>query len=203
MTSSSSDIADAWRQTFMERLKEHAVAQPLREAALRGRLGAWTTLVTEQVVRSCEALGWRAAAKGFPLDLLPKTGHEYLNLDAMAFCVDQTEPSSAARWHFPIAVFELENSSDDQRVAYSLWKVLCVRTKLRAVFAYRKTWEPAVQLVSWLADEVVGRIPAHERTDLTGKTFVVVGSRSEGELFPWGYFKLWSLNTNTARFERI
>lgn len=32
---------------------------------------------------------------------------------------------------------ELENSRDSERIAYSLWKVLCVRAELRIVFCYR------------------------------------------------------------------
>jgi predicted GTPase len=38
----------------------------------------------------------------------------------------------------PISVFELENSPVNDLVAYSLWKVLCVRASLRVVFCYRQ-----------------------------------------------------------------
>jgi len=37
---------------------------------------------------------------------------------------------------------------------------------------------------------------------LGGETVVVLGSRGEGETFPWGYFKFWSLDPNLGRFEK-
>ena len=37
-----------------------------------------------------------------------------------------------------LRVIELENSSREDMIAYSLWKVLCVRADLRVVFCYRK-----------------------------------------------------------------
>jgi len=29
------------------------------------------------------------------------------------------------------------------------------------------------------------------------------GSRGEADTFPYGYFKVWTLHTNTGRFERV
>jgi hypothetical protein len=54
-----------------------------------------------------------------PTRRLPQAGKEYLGLDVTAF-PEGKEP----RWPLPVAVFELENSPSDNRVAYSLWKVL-------------------------------------------------------------------------------
>jgi len=34
------------------------------------------------------------------------------------------------------------------------------------------------------------------------ETLVIVGSRSEAATFPYGFFKDWMLDTNTARFRR-
>ena len=102
-----------------------------------------------------------------------------------------------------MAVFELENSRNDDRVAYSLWKVLCLDCPLRAVFAYRDDWHEARELVHRLEREVVGAIPVSRLADLRGQTLLVTGSRGEGESFPWGYFKIWSLDANLARFEKI
>jgi hypothetical protein len=43
-------------------------------------------------------------------------------------------------------------------------------------------------------------IPA--RSSLGGETLVIVGSRSEAATFPYGFFKDWTLDANTARFRR-
>jgi hypothetical protein len=192
------DRATRWRQAFTTSLQEPERAAPLKVSALSRRLGDWTTLLTSAVVESCRRLGWSAAAKGFPLNLLPQTGQEYLSLDAMAF-----EPLNGAadRWLFPVAVFELENSGADDRVAYSLWKVLCVRCPLRVVFAYREDWTQGRDLIAALAAAVITPIPPALRGDLTGQTLVILGSRGEGDTFPYSYFKFWELDANLGRFE--
>ncbi|MBI1914949.1 MAG: hypothetical protein HYS12_09470 [Planctomycetes bacterium] len=134
----ASSFASRWRDTFTAVLQTDDVATPLKQAALAERLTDWTKHLTSAVVQSCEALGWSAAAKGFTLDLLPQVGQEYLGIDVMAFEIPLR--CGVPCWLFPVAAFELENSRDDGRVAYSLWKVLCVRAGLRVVFAYRDDW---------------------------------------------------------------
>jgi len=124
-------VAQRWFRSFMEVVQRHEASAPLRDAAVRGQLGRWTTSLTRVVVSTCEGVGWKAAAKGHRSDLLPVPREEYLALDVAAF-----EPAGDRRWRFPIAVFELENSRADDPVAYSLWKVLCVRAALRVVFCY-------------------------------------------------------------------
>ena len=57
-------------------------------------------------------------------------GKEYLALDVVAF-----EPAGDRRWRFPIAAVELENSTEHDRVAYSLWKVLCTRASHRVLLS--------------------------------------------------------------------
>ena len=56
------------------------------------------------VVGACGAMGWKAAAKGYPGEVLPVARNEYLALDVVAFS------ETTACWPFPTAVFELENS---------------------------------------------------------------------------------------------
>jgi len=105
-------------------------------------------------------------------------------------------------WPFPAAVFELENSRRDDKVAYSLWKVLCVRARLRVVFCYRRDVGAGSALVRYLADAVVGSLPIEERANLVGETLLIVGSRAEESTFPYGFFKDWVLDKNTGRFAR-
>lgn len=102
-----------------------------------------------------------------------------------------------------LAAFELENHAGDDRIAYSLWKVLCLRVGLRVVFAYRPDWERSRQLVNAVAADVVGKLTPEQRTAVAGQTVLVVGNRGEGETFPWGYFKFWMLDTNLGRFEKV
>jgi hypothetical protein len=201
MVNQTFDLGDRWWQVFLAGVRTYENAGPLKGAALAGRAKDWTGLLTGVVVRSCRELGWQAAAKGFALDLLPQAGQEYLGMDVMAFAT--AGPDAARGWRFPVAVFELENSRNDDRVAYSLWKVLCMRCRLRVVFAYRRDWEEARQLVARLATEVIGPIGFPEREALAGQTLLVVGSRGEDDTFPWGYFKVWALAANLGSFEKV
>lgn len=120
-------------------------------------------------------------------------------MDVMAF----PSPPAVGRWRFPIAVFELENHRTDDRVAYSLWKVLCLRTDLRVVFAFRRDWEESRRSVDAIGRDVVGSLTVPERMAVAGETALIIGNRGDGETFPWGYFKIWLLDMNVGRFEKI
>jgi hypothetical protein len=55
-------------------VQDPPTATPLKAAAVAGQLADWTACLTAAVVRSCEALGWRAAGKGHPLACCRKQG---------------------------------------------------------------------------------------------------------------------------------
>lgn len=196
------DICNKWWSAFWERLQRPTEAAPLKAAAIVGDLKAWTSNLTAMVVQSCKDIEWSSAAKGFQLSLLPQSGQEYLGIDVLAFRGPESIAEEKPNWRLPIAAFELENSRSDDRVAYSLWKVLCLRVALRVVFAYRSDWEESRELIGSLTRNVIGALSTQERTALQGETVVVVGSKGEGSTFPWGYFKMWKLESNTGRFEK-
>lgn len=187
-------IDEQWRAAFLQTVQQHDRAQPLKEAALEGRLGAWTKDLTAVVVSTCQSLDWQASAKGHRLELLPVTGSEYLGIDVMAFAQGKT------RWRFPAAVIELENSQSDDRVAYSLWKVLCLRADLRIVFCYRRTVAKGSALMRSLREEAIEAIGLAGRMKLEGETLVVIGSYDSSSTFPYGFFKWLRLDSNTGTF---
>jgi hypothetical protein len=190
-------IAQLWFDTFMETVKTHEASTMLREAADRGELKHWTEALTGIVVGTFPKMGWRGAARGHRSDLLPVSRSEYLALDVVAF-----EIAGNRRWRFPVGVFELENSFVDHLVAYSLWKVLCVRAELRVVFCYRRDASEGAELARHLADQVVQAMEVPIRSGLGGKTLIIIGSRNETATFPYGFFKDWTLDVNTAHFRR-
>lgn len=190
-------LAEQWFAKFMETVRDHEATAALRDSALRTQLGEWTSALTSVVVGTCEGMGWKGAAKGHRSSLLPVSRQEYLGLDVIAF-----DSVGDRRWRFPVAVFELENSGEDDRVAYSLWKVLCVRTRLRVVFCYRKDGAEGARLVRHLSAEVAKAMAIPERAALVGETLVVVGSRDESKTFPYGFFKDWVYDINVGRFGR-
>jgi len=191
------ELGTTWRSAFNEVVRRRQDAEALKQASMHGPLRKWTRLLTGSVVETCEKLGWPASARGHKLELLPVAQSEYLAMDAMAFA------DGEKRWRFPKAVLELENSLQDDRIAYALWKVLCVRADLRVVMCYRKTSDEVSALVQWLGQDVVEAMGLHGRVALQGETLVVVGSREESAYFPYGFFKWWKLNPNTGTFHLL
>jgi hypothetical protein len=181
----------------MDIVQRHESSTLLKDAAIRGQLGKWTTALTGVVCSTCESMGWKAAAKGNRSTLLPVARQEYLALDVVAF-----EATGDRRWRFPIAAVELENSSEDDRVAYSLWKVLCTRAELRIVFCYRKDAAEGSTLVRHLSEQVAQAMGIQERARIGGETMLIVGSRNESATFPYGFFKEWWFDMNLGRFGR-
>ncbi len=183
-----------WREAFWSIVQRPDYAQSLKEASVNERLRDWTKALTAVSVETCAAIGWQAAAKGHRLSLLPEAHNEYLGMDVMAFADGTT------RWRFPIAVIELENSRKDDRIAYSLWKVLCVRAEVRMVFCYRREPDEGAILLRWLSREVIEALGFDRRMSLEGETIVVVGNRGEAMTFPYGFFKWWKLEHNLGSF---
>tara|TARA_R110002049_G_scaffold31806_1_gene107004 strand:- start:654 stop:1034 length:381 start_codon:yes stop_codon:yes gene_type:complete len=122
---------------------------------------------------------------------------EYLGLDVVAFRAE------GRKWRFPALIAELENQRDFDFIAYSLWKVLSVRAGLRIVFCYRKEAGMAGELVRRLKTEVIDALGLNARLNLEGETLVVVGTRSEGGTFPYGFFSWWRLNVGTGVFNPL
>lgn len=183
-----------WRDIFLKTLHQPVYLQPFKEAGEREHLGDWTEALTNSVVASCHEMGWDAVGLGHSSSL-PIARYEYLSMDVMAFNL------SGARWQFPTAVMELENDLSNEKSAYCLWKVLCVRAALRVVICYRRTSQEASSLVRYLSLEVIGAIPLYERTTWGGETIVAVGNAYyETSTFPYSYFKWWQLNWNTGDF---
>ncbi|NIM06026.1 MAG: hypothetical protein GTN65_10550 [Armatimonadetes bacterium] len=192
-----SKLAEAWRDGLYRLFRNEEYTAPLRDAAVNMKLGEWTSALTKAVVQSFKEMGYSAAARGHRCGQLPVKRHEYLSLDVAAFS------DSGARWPLPIAVLELENSQADKEVSYSLWKTLCIRADLRAVFCYRKGADTAAGLVRLLQQEVVGSMDLQDRLSIQGDTLIVTGIRGEAATFPYSFFKWWSLDINTGVFRLV
>ena len=185
-----------WSRSFYLALdRDHVTSAKLRDASITGNLTPWTQSLTDLVAQSLRELGLEVAAKGHRCTALPVEREEYLALDVSAF------PGAGDAWRFPVAVFELENSVRDEMVAYALWKLLCVRDALRVVFCYRRARTDASRLIGFLADRVVGSMAIADRERLSADTLVLIGSRSESDTFPYGFFQAWCLNRNLGEFE--
>jgi hypothetical protein len=192
-----SNLPEQFRAAFLKLAQAVEFHEPLKSASLSGQLALWTTALTGCVVAVCREIGLRASAKSHVSDLLPIRRSEYLVLDVMAFAPGEK------RWLFPTVVMELENSPREDQIAYSLWKVLCVRAEMRIVFCYRKQAAEIPALIQHLRQEVVEAMELGGRIRLEGRTLVVAGSRNDADTFPFGFFSWWELEPNTGRFVKL
>lgn len=189
--------AAKFEEAFRSRAQSPRFSTDLKSSTLQGEAGKWTKTITACSIAVCGDLGWHANAKGHASSVLPLLRSEYLGLDLIAF------KPTGGRWPFPVAVMEFENKPGLDWIAYSLWKVLCVRAKVRIVFCYRKEANEGAELVRALTHAVIEPLGLEGRLSLEGETLVVVGSRNEGETFPYGFFSWWTLDTNTGKFSKI
>lgn len=170
---------------------------PMKEAFLSASLSKWTRLLTGIVVQVCKGLELSASAKGQKSTLFPIARSEYLSCDVIAFSDNQK------RWRFPTVIAKLENSNREDQIAYSLWKVLSIRSDLRLVFCYRNSHEKINSLLYHLRDEVIEAMGILRRVNLHGETIIVVESRNASDTFPYCYFAWWQLNKNTGNSEKF
>jgi len=197
------EISKDWYKAFLNMLKEHELATALKEAAIKGSMGKWTKFLTTVVIKSCKKLGWSACAKDHVSKFLPISRGEYLSLDVMAFKEEKKDmyEINELEWSFPVAVFELENRIENRYIAYSLWKVMCTRANLRVVFCYRKEPREGSILIREIQDSVFKTLKPNEFRSFEN-TMIVVGSRNKSDTFPYGFFKDWTLDTQTGKFCR-
>ncbi len=187
------ELVSELQRAFWAQVADLEVAATLREASLAGKLGDWTRALTQVAIATCHSLGWACAAKGSPCTRLPVSRHEYLGIDVTAFRAE------GGSWPRPIAVFELENQTSLDLIAYAVWKTLTVSADLRVTFCYRRNPAEAGLLVKELTSTLGGDLTSR----LVGPILLVVGSRGEADSFPYGYFTWWRLESGLGRFTRI
>ena len=108
---------------------------------------------------------------------------EYLDIDAFYFdkkdydlpigIGDDEDPFA-----LPMAVVELENSFDFNKIAYCLWKVLCVRAPIRALICYQKGIDAVASLAKHLED-VIWQRDLLKNDD--GDLLIIIGNDKKGE----------------------
>lgn len=182
-------LASAFLAAFRSLLtSDRNLAENLKGAADGRVLRPWTELLTSAVARSCMHVGWDVAAKGVTRSPLPFPRYECLGLDVVAF-------TQGTGWRPVIAAFELENAKAFNTVAYALWKAASVQSNVAGLFCFRKEPNEIGSLVTRLADEVMRPLPKPP-----GELLLVVGTRSSAQIFPDGYFRVFTYDAASNRF---
>lgn len=188
------ELAEEWYRIFQRGVRQACWADPLREAAMKGRLGIWTQHLTGVVISVCQAMGWRAVGRGHLATILPIVKQEYLALDVMAFPADRQES-----WPRPVAVFELENNQRYEYICYALWKVSLVQCRLKGIFCYRRDTEEIGALLKALGGQVLSAMTISGEESI----LVVVGTQSRAEDFPDGFFKPYRWDEQVRQFRLL
>ena len=110
------NLTQRWRSHLFRILERPEVGKPLQSAALAGKLATWTSELTARLWKPAPQWDGELPPRGILARCCPVARGEYLALDVVAFA------DSSARWPFPTAVFELENSPVDDLVGYASGK---------------------------------------------------------------------------------
>lgn len=119
---------------------------------------------------------------------------EFLTIDAMF--IDNVEYEHGVKgkrdedvFALPRAVVELENSPKFEKVAYCLWKLLCIRSPIRVLACYQKGERYISDLVKYLQDAIWER---GLMKDDSGDLLVIIGNESAPEDYKWEeYFSVY------------
>ena len=98
----------------------------------------------------------------------------------------------------PSAVVELENSLDINKIAYCLWKILCVRAPIRVLICYQKNMDKKLSLAKHLENIIWQRSLMR---DDKGDLLVIIGNDKKGESSWEDYLSVFEWRSN--RLEKI
>ena len=123
--------------------------------------------------------------------------HEYMDIDA--FFIDNRDYDLLSDDEDPLtlpsAIVELENSYDNDKIAYCLWKLACIRSPIRVLICYQKGREAISSLVRHL--EKVIRQNSLLKDD-TSDTILIIGDGTKGEGYEWAdYFSFYEWRNET------
>jgi len=191
------ELLKKWKELFYSVIDDVTVSDELKKAVFQNNLGEWTKILTDVVVETSKKMGWVSCARNNKAEILPISRNEYLTIDVVSF------PKSNCEWKFPVAAIELENSNKNDIIAYSLWKVICIRVRFRLVYCYRQNKKEVSSLIGYLNKNVLSCIPVAERQQIKGLLGIVIGCRDEINTFPYRYFRWWQYCENTGKFEQF
>lgn len=167
-----------WLETFIEVLKESE--DKLDDSTDE----KWT----ESMGLVMHKVGEKLHCGVYEKDQKPQTGRkaEYLGIDFMFFYKSEED-----KWVLPIAIIEHENDFDQEKIEYSLWKILCVRSPVKALICYQSDTNNVALLRQHLED-VIWKGNLMRGSD--GDLMVIIGDESVIKKDPWNwrdYFKVY------------
>lgn len=127
---------------------------------------------------------------------------EYLGIDALFIDNFEYYSMEESDWNpvgLPRAAVELENSYDQKRISYSLWKILCVRAPIRVLICYQDNQVNVNSLKETLED-LIWQGSLMKGTD--GDLLIIIGNENVEKDPPWpDYFTIYEWRSD--RLEKM
>lgn len=127
---------------------------------------------------------------------------EYLNIDGLFFDnndYNDSIPEGHDPRVLPSAAIELENNYSQDKIAYCLWKLMCIRTPIRILICYQSNAENLTRLKNHLENVMLkGNLTKDNKADV----IVIIGDESVADEKPWkDYYSVFEWQDD--RFKRI
>lgn len=163
-------IGKEWLKCYKEALIDLQDESPTNNNSTE-----WTEFMMRVMRRTGEKIGCHVAGKNINEK---KSSGEYLNIDAMFI-----DLSAYLKWAskdydppvLPSVVVELENQYDLNWIIYCLWKVVCVRAKVKVLICYQANREK-VEFLRRKLETITKNNKLMENT--SAELFVIIGDDS-------------------------
>lgn len=141
----------------------------------------WTDF-TERVMRViAEKFGWKVMCNNKKDEKDPQRG-EYLSIDAMFLKTKEKNQKDYWPQCLPEAVVEFENSYDNDKIKFCLWKILCIRSPLKVLICYKRNEDEVKNLFNTLKEFI-------EKGNLmdegAGNLLIIIGNEEAEDKTPW------------------
>jgi hypothetical protein len=124
---------------------------------------------------------------------------EYFDIDAL-FIDNKEYENENNNWDpfvLPSAAIELENNPRHDKIAYCMWKILCIRTQLRVLICYQGSSNKISDLISCLTQVISKGNLLEGNNNNDGELLVLVGDDSLPEETEWiDYYSIYEWEGN-------
>ena len=165
---------NSWIIYFFQSLKELEHDSNMQGSA------AWTIFLTKIMQRIGKKMDCYVQSKNIMKD---GNSGEYLNIDALFFKNDDCKDwvSNYPPPVLPAAAIEMENDYAKEKIAYCLWKIICIRSEIRVVICHQDNKQKCFLLRQYLEEVLSTKKFVKEKDSL----YVIIGNDACKEGSPW------------------
>ncbi|MDD5691725.1 MAG: hypothetical protein PHP10_00950 [Candidatus Omnitrophica bacterium] len=199
-------MGNQWIESFLESLFERKDESNLD--VYNEKDSKWTKFMVENVIKKGmeEKTNCHVVCITSNDSAIKQESGEYLNIDAMFFNTSDYQKQVYLKvnnkidfdpWVLPAVIVEHENAgSGKEKIAYCLWKLLCIRSQLRVLICY---WDSVDGIREFLENTIIEGGLAE---GLIGELLIIIGDRLKDKVL-WhdradinNYFSIFQWKNN-------